>query len=282
MKDGKRLKLRYAKEEVTPEGYYDRLHDHEELYEICIPISGRMLHIAGDRSYKLRRGDIFFVRPGQAHYAFSVEPSTYERFAFWIPKECFDWLEDGRAGSVGIFDNESTNLLVLKEECRDGFFSLLSKLGQAIEREKGRMTLLARFFEVIEYLNDGERFANVSTGGGRYGAEIPKIVHRIVHYVEENYKTVDGVDEISEKFYLNRDHITRVFKKYTGMTIHDYISTVRLTHSKNCLRHGMGVTDTAFSCGFNSTSYFIRVFSRECGMTPAKYRALFGGDAKKS
>ena len=34
-----------------------------------------------------------------------------------------------------------------------------------------------------------------------------------------------------------------------------------------------GVTETAYACGFNSTSYFIRVFTRSTGMTPAKYRA---------
>ena len=95
---GQKIRVRYAREEVSPETYYDHMHDHS-LLEVCIFLSGRMLHFSGGHTYRLSRGDIFFARPGELHYALAAEDSVYERFAFWIPEDFF---------SVFAFENDNT------------------------------------------------------------------------------------------------------------------------------------------------------------------------------
>ena len=94
----------------------------------------------------------------------------------------------------------------------------------------------------------------------------------MIRYVRDNYRTIDGISEIADHFYINKDYLTRVFRRFTGFTVHDYIRSVRISKSRMMLGGGAGVTETAFACGFNSTSYFIRVFTRAVGVTPAEFR----------
>ena len=62
LSSGKKIKVRYAKEDVSPETYYDHMHDHS-LLEVCIFLSGKMLHFSGGHTYRLSRGELFLRAP---------------------------------------------------------------------------------------------------------------------------------------------------------------------------------------------------------------------------
>ncbi len=270
------IKIRYAKEKVSPETYYDHMHEHQFM-EICLILTGQMLHFAGRKTYRLSFGDIFFCRPGEPHYALAAEDSVYERYAIWIPKDAFSWIEGGNKATLGIFSDErfsGTNLLRIPPDSRDKFMELLEDIKQCTEpgSELPPLTVLGRLAELLIFINNEAGFPEGNSE--LYGpADMPHIIYDVIRYVRKNYRTLSGVDEIAGHFYINKDYLTRVFRKYTGFTVHDYIRSVRISRSKMMLKEGKGVTETAFASGFNSTSYFIRVFTKATGVTPAKYRA---------
>ncbi len=269
---GHRIKVRYAREDVSPETYYDHMHDHS-LLEVCIFLSGRMLHFSGGHTYRLSRGDIFFARPGELHYALAAEDSLYERYAFWIPEDFFSFFSTADAEALSVFCDErrgEVRVFRLREGAEDELLSRLESLRESLSGDEN-IVIFARLCEVISFIN---KSADESDSSYEKGAgEIPAIIHKVIRYVRDNYQTITGVDEIAGKFYLNRDYLTRVFSKYTGMTVHDYTRVIRINRARAMLADGKGVTETAYACGFNSTSYFIRVFTRSTGLTPAKYRA---------
>ncbi len=269
---GQRIKVRYAREEVSPETYYDHMHDHS-LLEVCIFLSGRMLHFSGGHTYKLSRGDIFFARPGELHYALAAEDSLYERYAFWIPEDFFSFFSSGDNEVLSVFRNErhgEARVFRLREGSEDELLSRLENLRESLSGGEN-IVIFARLCEVISFIN---KSADESDSAYERGAgEITSVIHNVIRYVREHYQTVTGVDEVADKFYINRDYLTRIFSKYTGMTVHDYIRVIRINRARAMLSDGKGVTETAYACGFNSTSYFIRVFAKSTGVTPAKYRA---------
>lgn len=272
LSDGRKIKVRYANEAVSPETYYDHMHAHDVI-EVCIFLSGRMLHFSGGHTYRLSFGDIFFARPGELHYALAAEESVYERYALWFPEDLFAFLASGEEQSVGVFrDTRLGEGRVFR--LRSGSESeLLARLGALRAALGGEETLvtLGRLFDVISYINNNAEGGDPASDGG-FEREIPPLIHRVIRYVRENYQTITGVDEVADKFYINRDYLTRVFSKYTGLTVHEYIRVIRIKQAKAMLADGVGVTETAYACGFNSTSYFIRVFGKAVGVTPSKYR----------
>lgn len=69
-------------------------------------------------------------------------------------------------------------------------------------------------------------------------------------------------------------NLSRVFKQMTGIGYNDYITQLRMLQAAHRLRSSTPMTldELAVSVGFNSTSYFIRVFREHFGITPAEYR----------
>lgn len=280
--DGHKIRVRYANEQVSPETYYDHMHDHS-LLEICIFLSGRMLHFSGGHTYRLSFGDIFFARPGELHYAVAAENSVYERYAFWIPEDAFSFIVAGEEATVGVFTDPKRGeerVFRLKSGSEGELLNRLAHLRESLSGDEN-MVILGRLCEVLSFINKSVADSE-SDSYSRDDFEIPAIIHNVIRYVRENYQTITGVDEIAGKFYINRDYLTRVFSKYMGMTVHDYIRLIRINHARAMLSDKRGVTETAYACGFNSTSYFIRVFSRSVGMTPAKFRALGGEISSKT
>lgn len=273
LSSGKKIKVRYAKEEVSPETYYDHMHDHS-LLEVCIFLSGEMLHFSGGHTYRLSHGELFFARPGELHYALAAENSVYERYAFWVPEDIFDFLPGGREATVSVFGDEKRGegrVFRLRDGMLDGLLDRLAYLRESLSGDD-EVVIFARLCEVISYINKSADESDSSYRNSN--REIPTIIHNVIRYVRENYQTITGIDEVAGKFYINRDYLTRVFSKYTGMTVHDYIRIIRINRARAMLADKKGVTETAYACGFNSTSYFIRVFSKSVGMTPAKFRTI--------
>ena len=269
------VKLRYAREDVSPETYYDHMHDHP-FYEICIPLSGSMIHIAGGRTYHLSLGDIYFCRPGELHYALAAEPSVYERFAFWIPADAYSWTCGGGDDALGFLADarlDGKNVVRVAPACLTELGHRLDAVRDAIMSDGDGAPLAAfcRLTELLIFVRSAAAPPDGESDG--IGSEhSPDIIHKVIRYVRDNYRTIDGISEIADHFYINKDYLTRVFRRFTGFTVHDYIRSVRISKSRMMLGGGAGVTETAFACGFNSTSYFIRVFTCAVGVTPAEFR----------
>ncbi len=270
--DGQRIRVRYANDSVSPETYYDHMHGHDVL-EVCIFLSGRMLHFSGGHTYRLSFGDIFFARPGELHYALAAEESIYERYAFWLPENAFAFLASGEEQTVGVFRDPRLGegrVFRLHSGSEGELLSRLGSLRASFDGEE-KLVALGRLIELLSFINNNAEDGDPASGGS-FEREIPQLIHRVIRYVRENYQTIAGVDEVADKFYINRDYLTRVFSKYTGLTVHDYIRIIRIKQAKTMLADGRGVTETAYACGFNSTSYFIRVFGKTVGVTPSKFK----------
>ena len=56
------------------------------------------------------------------------------------------------------------------------------------------------------------------------------------------------------------------------MSVSQYITMERLVRARMLLQRGEAVAVAAEECGFTDSAYFIRVFRKYYGITPAKYR----------
>lgn len=94
----------------------------------------------------------------------------------------------------------------------------------------------------------------------------------LLQYIEVNYAEPISLDSISSYVGFSKYHFIRLFKEYTGMTFYDYLTNKRIHHAKELLKTNMGITEVAFSCGFNSQTSFCRTFKKVLGCTPTDYR----------
>ena len=99
---------------------------------------------------------------------------------------------------------------------------------------------------------------------------------KIKQYIKSQYQNpLLSAEKISDHFNLSRSYLSKLFAEKTGRTITDYINDVRLSEAKNLL------TNTKYSheeiakrTGYNSTSYFYRIFKKRFGITPLQYQRM--------
>lgn len=78
---------------------------------------------------------------------------------------------------------------------------------------------------------------------------------------------------LAEKMFLSKSQLNRKVKSLTGMNTATYINQSRLTQARIFLRDPeKSIGDIVLMCGFESSSYFTKLFKEKFGMTPSQYR----------
>jgi AraC-like DNA-binding protein len=97
-------------------------------------------------------------------------------------------------------------------------------------------------------------------------------------FVQENYANKITLDEVSELMNMSSVSFNRFIKKRTGKTFVEYVNDVRIGYASRWLiEKDLSISEIAFLCGFNSIANFNRVFKKNKGCTPTKYRQDFLG-----
>lgn len=92
---------------------------------------------------------------------------------------------------------------------------------------------------------------------------------------EKPYKNPDmTIEKLSEAINSNRTYVSRIINKIAGMSFTNYINQKRIEEATSLLSNDSDIPlkEIAFQTGFGSLSSFSRVFLREVGCPPSKYR----------
>lgn len=91
--------------------------------------------------------------------------------------------------------------------------------------------------------------------------------------IEERYNENLSLDEISHAISVSKNYFCYLFKREVGMSLWNYLTTVRLRYAKKLLEEtDLKAYEIAFLVGYDNPSYFSKVFKRQEQMTPNEYR----------
>ncbi|WP_307363496.1 AraC family transcriptional regulator [Microbacterium murale] len=92
-------------------------------------------------------------------------------------------------------------------------------------------------------------------------------------YLDRNYVDTHTLESLASMAHLERTYFSRMFARYTGSTVTDYVAQLRVQYAMTQLRGGdRPISDIAVSSGFRDLSHFGRVFRKHSGTTPREYR----------
>ena len=82
-----------------------------------------------------------------------------------------------------------------------------------------------------------------------------------------------SLDSLAERFFISRYYLTRVFKEQFGMSVNNYLLSVRITKAKQMLRFtDEKLENIGYACGLGAANYFSRTFKNVEGINPSEYR----------
>ncbi|MBN8235111.1 AraC family transcriptional regulator [Halobacillus kuroshimensis] len=102
------------------------------------------------------------------------------------------------------------------------------------------------------------------------------LVERAQKYIFQNLTKDLTLKEIAETLNVNPNYLSGVFTKETGVSITQFINQQRITEAKELLcitEHSL--MDISMLLGYNSQSYFTRVFKSVEGIGPKEFRQKY-------
>ncbi len=99
------------------------------------------------------------------------------------------------------------------------------------------------------------------------------VLDDIQSYIIDNVSSNITVKDICSKFFINRQKLYLLFKTKLNVSVKEYITSLRIERAKQLLSEDDKTLDViAEETGFSDYNYFIRVFKKNVGISPLKYR----------
>lgn len=100
-------------------------------------------------------------------------------------------------------------------------------------------------------------------------------IREIYAFVDKNYHHKIDLTEIASISNMTKESFCRYFKSATSNTFVDFLNRYRISHSRRELMSGKSVSEACFSCGFESLSYFNRIFKKVTNENPSDFRKRY-------
>lgn len=104
-----------------------------------------------------------------------------------------------------------------------------------------------------------------------------KYVAPVIKEMETHYEAKLTVQELSNKVFITPQYLSRLFGRFMGCSVYEYLTSYRLNKAKELLLTAphLDVQTITRLVGFDDTSHFIAMFKKATGTTPLEFRKLY-------
>ena len=104
----------------------------------------------------------------------------------------------------------------------------------------------------------------------------PGETKEIILYLYTNYMNKITIQELTEKFHINRTSLTERFREITGYPVMEYLIRLRLYLASKMLKETLlPVSEIIERVGFSDLTHFGRMFKKNFGYSPSEYRTIY-------
>lgn len=249
-------------------------HIHKAV-ELLYVKEGSYTVTLDDACYEIGKGDLILFCSGAIHYVVSGECERNSYYVIKIPPSFFIDLagrDSGAEYAMRFALNRRMDQCLWKREELEN--SEIRRVLDALIREReqkryaSEVAIRLKVMELLlTVLRHGAPSAPLATD------QTSQLIYSVMNYVREHCS--EDIDEkaLARSYGISYSHFSRSFKRVTGITFKNYLNRTRISKAEQLLllREG-SVSEVATACGYNSISYFIKVYRSVKGKTP--YRAL--------
>ena len=251
-------------------------HWHPEI-ELTLITRGQMIYKVNHDSFHLLQGQALFGNSNTLHTGqmFQNQDCEYKSITFEprliygydnsiiYTKYCRPILQNSSFSAIH-FD--------LSRKWHQNIIHILEEIVR-IESERyvtcelDILAQLEQFWKLL-FLNNDNLPASTSCDKNTYNR-----IRQVISYIGENYDSDLTLGNISESIHVCRSECSRLFKKYMNISLFEFIAQYRIEKSLEYLINtDYSITEIAELVGFRDSNYFSKVFRRQKGCSPTKYR----------
>lgn len=245
-------------------------HYHPE-YELTLITKGNGKRLVGDSYESFETGDLVLLGPDLPH-TWSSEAAKYKDASAIVIQFSESFIEKFlqlkefspvadllSASSRGLYFPNAITLfssieLLPETSGVDKVTSLLGILSKLTTQKCKKLS--------SEYFNPVK------------GEETENRINKVCQYIQRRAADDISLEQAAGLIHLSRSAFSKFFKRATGKTFSDYVNDIRIGNACHLLTESdKAINEIAFETGFESLTYFNRVFLKKKGITPREFRS---------
>lgn len=258
---GNRFSVSETIEETTSNDNFF-LHEHEN-YEILFFLEGDSKFIIEGKNYFLESGDVVIIRKHEMHRIYHNSNVRYHRFVlmvnpdFFACHNCLGYETQFATSQMGIANRIKSDYV---RSCGlyDAFMRLKKYSGDSATADEP--VAGAIIIEILYLINRIGRFSTPDIQDSQ--------VEKIISYINNHYTEKIDLEILKNNFFISKNYLCKIFRKATGLTVHDYICRKRLSRVHELRRSGKSISEAAMLSGFSDYSSFYRTHKKLMGCSP--------------
>ena len=251
-----------------------RAHIHNAV-ELLYVREGSYTVTLDDMCYEIGEGDLILFCSGVIHHVEAGDSARNSYYVIKIPPSfflSFAKRDVGAEYAMRFALNRRENKCHWNKEELAGsdIQSVLDSLVGEFTQERYafevaiKLKIMELLLTILRYDTPDDRPINDRTA---------HLIYSVMNYVQESFAEDIDEKELAQSNGISYSYFSRSFKNVTGMTFKNYLNRTRISKAQQLLfLKGCSVSEAAIACGYNSMSYFIKVYRLITGTTP--YKAL--------
>ncbi len=243
--------------------FTSHIHDSYEL--LCL-VKGKVDYMVEGNLYKLHQGAVMLMRPSETHNLIINKNTEYERYVLNFTPSLIldagfsrDMLAPFRKRGLG-----EKNMYLAEELDHIAPSVYFEKMFAEGEYLSPRDAVLSSLLSLLSEIN-----VAFNKKGETHIAE-NQMEKELIALVNEHLTEDITIEKIATSLHISPSQVSRLFKRATNTSIHNYIITKRLILFNKKLDKGMGVLEACHECGFRDYSAFYRLYKKRFGTPPTK------------
>jgi AraC family transcriptional regulator len=234
-------------------------------FQICFPYRGIFVWHVGDDDVVGDANQVVGCRPGESFRMSGPIPDGYSEMIITPDLEVLSELAHVNGQALGdhpLFRHRSRRADSRLQDFRTRFlhWACGSPETDSLEAEEAVLCLLR------SALDDGERRHRVN------GATTARLIRRTKEFLERELSNQVRLIHVARAVSASPAYLTDLFHRVEGVSLHKYLTQLRLARALVELPHTADLTALALTLGFSSHSHFSFAFRRAFGCTPSQFR----------
>lgn len=246
-------------------------HHHPE-YELTYKINISGKRIVGDSYQEFSPGDLVLIGPDLPHTWVTdkkIKDTTCEFVVIQFSGSLFNSL-------TGL--NEFDNIKRLLQKSKYGLHFKNSRLFKEVILGLPEKTGIEKFTDLIWLLEQLSKQKGTKLASAEYDISTAKNseprINKVCTYVEQNFAKPIRISDAAKIINISPSAFCKFFKRATGKTFSDYLNEIRIGYAcYQLIETDKQISTIARSAGFESLSYFNRVFAKKKKSRPREFRS---------
>lgn len=243
------------------------LHCHNH-YEVYFFLEGDVSYLVEGRQYTPMPGSILLLAPHVFHGVKVNSNQIYRRFSLHFNPDVLTL--ERRASLLSIFPSfkkQSEEKIYFENVERFQLLTYFNTLKDYATKDETTKELLfpigiESILAQLAYMYHLESPASDDSSSDT--------ITQIIWYLNKHLKEDISLDDLSDRFFISKHHLNKVFRKATGTTVFDYLIHKRVIAAQQLLINGASAQTAAAESGFTDYSSFYRSYTRILGHSPIR------------